>query len=97
MKRGKKPMNDKFPLVEVEWVDATQCSGDVHSLEEARKHSVSYARTAGFLIKQTKTEITLCMTHFYGTELPQNEEAEMGFKLLWTIPRGCIKSLKLKD
>ena len=83
-----------FPLCEVTWIDATHCSNGTHSLEEALAHSGAKARTAGFLLSETKEYIKLAMTHFYDTDLPNTEEGEQGFRFIWIIPRGCVKSIR---
>ena len=85
--------NNEFPLVEVVWIDATHCDHGTHSLQEALAHSGAKARTAGYLLEQSKEYVKLVMTCFYDTDLPETEDKEQGFRLIWVIPRGCIKSV----
>ena len=87
---------NSYPLVEIEWDDATICSQGTHILEEALAHSVSRGRTAGFLLKETDTEITVVMTHFYDTDLPLNECPAEGFRYLMVIPKGCVTKMVYK-
>lgn len=85
-------------IVEVEWLDATTCPHNTHSLEEAQVHAGACAKTVGYVLKEDDEIIVLAMTHFYDTPLPPTEVAEEGYKFIWSIPKGCIKEIKrIKD
>lgn len=81
-------MKDKFPLVEVEWIDAESCYADGLSLEEIKEHGGVPATTVGLLIRQDKKEVVVAMTHFHETRT----SGEV-FKFTFAIPRGCVKSI----
>ena len=78
-----------FPLVEIIWEDAAHCGDGTYNLKEARAYSTACARTVGYLLRKDKKEVVLCMTHFY-----HDRDMEDSFRLLWMIPRGCIKSIR---
>ena len=80
----------KFPLCEVEWVDAMSFGSEYAHLNDAQKLSGVPAQTVGYLIKQDKESVRLCMTYFGETEA-----SEESFKFLWAIPRRCIKSIRV--
>ena len=89
-------MKDKFPIVEVEWIDASHYADHTLGLDDAKGMSGASVRTVGYLLKGDEGKIVLAMTHFYDIELPkENIAVEGGFRLIWVIPKGCIKSIKL--
>ena len=83
---------NKFPLVEVEWFDAESSANDFMSVEEVRQHGGVPATTVGLLIKKTRKEVVVAMTHFHETKTSSEV-----FKFTFSIPRSCIKSLRVRD
>lgn len=92
-------MKNSFPLVEVEWHDASHYADHTVGLEGAQQMTGALARTIGYLLKRNKNKVVLAMTHFYDIELPSESiTSEGGFRVIWVIPKGCIKKITyLKD
>ena len=47
-----------MPIVEIEWIDSSGASG-WQSPEDAQKCNISQCRSAGYLLRKTKTAITI--------------------------------------
>jgi len=78
------------PLVEVEWVDATSRYEQM-SLEEAReKCKLDHRFSAGYVVKKTREELTICHTFDAAVYDDKGEDGGADFT---TIPRGWIRNL----
>ena len=88
-------MKIKLPIVEVEWIDASHYADHTVGLAGAQEMSGASTKTVGYLLKRDREKVVVAMTHFYDIELPkENITTEGGFRIIWTIPRGCVKSIR---
>ena len=74
----------QYQIVEVVWLDTRVCSDEVHNLDEALDEGVVFAETSGYLLEETDEYVKINTTIFDGEV----------FRSLWTIPKGCIKSIR---
>lgn len=81
-------MKNKFPLVEVEWVDAMTYCEHLPSPKDVQELIPIPVKTAGYLITKTKDYIVIGMSVFAETTAHAQS-----LKQFWTIPRGSIKSI----
>lgn len=70
-------------LLAVLWRDTTGRSG-WFALQDAQQVEPSYMLSAGFVVAETKSKITLSLTHIV--------EGDVGCGDFISIPRGCIIS-----
>ncbi len=74
----------KFPIVEIEWVDTATLRG-WRSLDSHRNSGLLVCKSAGYLIKKTTKEV----------QIIQSFSEEDQFTESITIPRSCVKSIKI--
>lgn len=78
-------MKDKFPLVEVEWVDAGLESHNL-SLEDARELKSMLRKNAGYLLRRDKKKVVLCAGFIEDKGMRVCDQTLV-------IPGGCVKAI----
>ena len=79
-------MKKKFPLCEVEWLDASLES--LHLiLEDARKTMVVVRKNSGYLLFRDKKRVVIC-SGFLG------DNGHIFCDQTLVIPRGCVKEIR---
>jgi hypothetical protein len=74
---------NKFPIVEVEWLDAQHGSGITQTIEELIKCEPLITSSVGYLIFKNKEKLILSMMMF-GEELSKHDQL---------IPIGMVKRI----
>lgn len=75
-------------LLLIEWLDSEQSDQTWHTLSSAKEVKISITKTVGFLVEETTEHIVVSQSWDDMTE-----GYEPGVAGLFTIPRGCIKSI----
>ena len=84
----KKPLS-KYPLVHIHWHDAAMHGNGQVSVEEARNYGIMKGHVAGWLVNETKRDVTIAMDFFPAQTNNENDT----FRTLQSYPKSGIERM----